>query len=85
MPQKKTVLPKKPPQTQQPAQVADSQPQYPAAQPPVVNRPAPVYQVANPAQQQQPQQQQQQQPQGNNGGGPETDVQRQLRLLYQKS
>lgn len=83
MPQKRTT-PAKSTKTAPPARqqvpVTDSRPQYPAAgRPQGANESGSVYQVANPAlQQPQPQS-------GGNGGGAETDVQRQLRMLYEKS
>ncbi|MDB5335863.1 MAG: hypothetical protein JWN70_1482 [Planctomycetaceae bacterium] len=77
MPQKRMAPTKKAPPAG--ASANDTQPQFPAtARPPVVNNSAPVYQVANPAAAQQQQQ-------GNGSGGGETDVQKQLRLLYEKS
>lgn len=80
MPQKRMAPTKKAPAAGPQTSTNDNQPQFPAAaRPPAVNNSPPVYQVANPAASQQQQQQ------GNGGGGGETDVQKQLRLLYEKS
>lgn len=79
MPQRRAVPSQKaPPAAKQQAPAANNLPQYPAAaRGTVVGTSAPIYQVANPSAQQ---------PQGgNDGGGGETDVQRQLRMLYEKS
>jgi len=82
-PQKRPMTNKKAPPAKQQVPATNTQPQYPAAQLPASNNAAPVYQVANPSAQFQPQQSDQE-GQGNQEG-PETDVQRQLRLLYEKS
>ena len=82
MPQKRTTPARntaKAPPARPTAPATDSQPQYPAAaRSQGAANANTVYQVANPALQQQSQP-------GGNGGGAETDVQRQLRMLYEKS
>ncbi len=81
-PQKRPVSNKKAPPAKQQAPATNNQPQFPAAnRAPANNNPETVYQVANPSVQLQQQQQGQEEEQQ----APETDVQRQLRLLYEKS